>query len=207
MSSQKPLIPTFLRVRRKPTWGTCAGLILLAESANRTKKGGQELIGGLDVRVNRNHFGRQTESFEAELALPFLAAENSDQATKPYKGIFIRAPVVEKMLPVVQGEQSDEKALDEMVVAPSRHSGKQTAERQTWQPVEIMAVLPGRSRTLREKLVAVIPEVENGDIVAVRQGNIFGTSFHPELTKDPRIHVWWLEQIRDLAPEEDRIQT
>ena len=47
-------------------------MILLAESANRTKHGGQELIGGLDVRVNRNHFGRQAESFTSPLDLPFL---------------------------------------------------------------------------------------------------------------------------------------
>ncbi|KAA8563870.1 hypothetical protein EYC84_011885 [Monilinia fructicola] len=64
----------FVKVHRRPTWGTCAGLILLSESANRTKAGGQELIGGLDVRVNRNHFGRQVESFSADLNLPFLSS-------------------------------------------------------------------------------------------------------------------------------------
>lgn len=57
---------------QKPTWGTCVSLILLADSPNQTKNGGQELIGGLHVRVNRNNFGCQTESFQAPLGLPFL---------------------------------------------------------------------------------------------------------------------------------------
>src|SRR5689334_24761064 len=99
---------TSRRVKRKPTWGTCAGLILLAESANRTKKGGQELIGGLDVRVNRNHFGRQTESFQANLQLPFLGDTEGTAANKPYRCVFIRAPVVEKILPHQSGIQTEE---------------------------------------------------------------------------------------------------
>lgn len=48
-------------VRQKPTWGTCAGMILLANEANNTKKGGQKLLGGLDIRVNRNQFGSQVK--------------------------------------------------------------------------------------------------------------------------------------------------
>src|SRR5436190_17789933 len=47
----------------KPTWGTCAGMILLANEANKTKKGGQNLIGGLDITVNRNQFGSQASPF------------------------------------------------------------------------------------------------------------------------------------------------
>ncbi len=54
----KPL-REFVKFHRKPTWGTCAGLILLAEKADRQNKDGQELIGGLDIVVERNHFGRQ----------------------------------------------------------------------------------------------------------------------------------------------------
>src|ERR1700712_4435525 len=101
---------TFRRVLRNPTWGTCAGLILLAESANRTKKGGQDLIGGLDIRVNRNHFGRQVESFQTELKLPFLAEANHlpGGSNLPFKGVFIRAPVVERLLPVKEGPQVEE---------------------------------------------------------------------------------------------------
>jgi 5'-phosphate synthase pdxT subunit len=109
----------FVKVRRRPTWGTCAGLILLAESANRTKKGGQDLIGGLDVRVNRNHFGRQTESFQANLNLSFLGSTEKAGRDAPYRCVFIRAPVVEKILPHKKGEQT-EADPDTTVVAPSK---------------------------------------------------------------------------------------
>lgn len=182
---------------RKPTWGTCAGLILLAESANRTKKGGQDLIGGLDVRVNRNYFGRQTESFEAALDLPFLNNDHGATEIKPFNGIFIRAPVVEKVLPTIRGEQREEGARDGTVIAPARES---LMEPLAHKPVEIMAKLPGRRRALPEKIVASLNE-EAGDIVAVRQGNVFGTSFHPELTQDPRIHIWWLERVKRAVLE------
>lgn len=173
----------------------------MAESANRTKKGGQDLIGGLDVRVNRNYFGRQTESFEAELDLPFLSTGEGGGTAEPFNGVFIRAPVVEKLLPAVHGEQTSEGALDGTVIAPSRHPQGTAAQKQVLQPVEIMATLPGRSRTLREKLVTMGLQDETGDIVAVKQGNVFGTSFHPELTEDARIHVWWLQQVRDILKE------
>ncbi|KAL8998676.1 MAG: hypothetical protein Q9169_002337 [Polycauliona sp. 2 TL-2023] len=180
----------FVKVLRKPTWGTCAGLILLAESANRIKKGGQELIGGLDVRVNRNYFGRQTESFEAQINLPFLA-EDSSTNHQPFQGIFIRAPVVEKILPPMSGEQKEEAVRDETVIAPAKDSKHGQA---SW-PVEVMATLPGRTRKLVEKVEAVGLDEEIGDIIAVKQQNVFGTSFHPELTSDARIHVWWLRQV------------
>ena len=204
-SFKKPLT-SIPRVRRRPTWGTCAGLILLAESANRTKKGGQELIGGLDVRVNRNYFGRQTESFEAELALPFLKTKVGTGDVKPFNGIFIRAPVVEKLLPVIQGEQEIETAVNETVIAPSL-SPEDTMSDRFLRPVEVMATLPGRSRTLREKVAAAGLEDEAGDIVAVKQGNVFGTSFHPELTDDARVHVWWLQQVRDMTRDHEKTKS
>ncbi|KAL8774293.1 MAG: hypothetical protein Q9209_001044 [Squamulea sp. 1 TL-2023] len=196
----------FVKVRRRPTWGTCAGLILLAESANRIKKGGQELIGGLDVRVNRNYFGRQTESFEADLDLPFLH-DDSPSKDEAFRGIFIRAPIVEKILPPVTGEQKVEADRDATVVAPAKDSA--TKEPGVW-PVEVMARLPGRSKRLAEKLEAMDLDEGIGDIVAVRQRNVFGTSFHPELTPDARIHVWWLRQVwnsiqmKDLSEEAAR---
>ena len=189
------------RVLRRPTWGTCAGLILLAESANRTKKGGQDLIGGLDVRVNRNYFGRQTESFEADLTLPFLNIVSEEGEARPFNGIFIRAPIVEKLLPVMKGEQVGESATDATVIAPARAPEGKAAEEQTLKPVEIMATLPGRSRTLEYKLAELGLSDEIGDIVAVRQGNVFGTSFHPELTEDVRIHVWWLNEVKRALRE------
>ncbi len=71
----------------RPTWGTCAGMILLAEQATGQKLGGQALIGGLDVTVNRNYFGRQVDSFEADLDVPALG-------DTPFHAVFIRAPAI-----------------------------------------------------------------------------------------------------------------
>ena len=153
------------RVQKRPTWGTCAGLILLSDEANATKKGGQELIGGLSVRVHRNHFGRQIESFESDLDLPFLQSESD---LVPFSGVFIRAPVVEEVL----SNNNDLRS-----------------------PVEVLAKLPGRVNKMKPGLSQANTKDDAGDIIAVRQGNILGTSFHPELTKDARIHVWWLKQI------------
>ncbi|ODM20597.1 hypothetical protein SI65_03650 [Aspergillus cristatus] len=174
----------FVKVHRKPAWGTCAGLILLSESANRTKKGGQELIGGLDVRVNRNHFGRQTESFQAPLDLPFLESEQTS-----FPAVFIRAPVVEKIMYNQEGAQTGE----ETVVAPSKQPAAETIARE----VEVLASLPGRAARLANEGKEVNADKDTGDIVAVRQGNVFGTSFHPELTDDARIHAWWLRQVEE----------
>ena len=152
------------------------------------------------MRVNRNYFGRQTESFETELALPFLGT--TDGSNKPFNGIFIRAPVVEEILSAIHVEQAHAGAVDEMVIAPSR-SPKDEMKELLVQPVEIMASLPGRSQMLRDKVAAMGLEDEAGDIVAVRQGNVFGTSFHPELTEDTRIHVWWLQQVRDMIQAQE----
>lgn len=182
----------FVKVQRKPTWGTCAGLILLAEAANQTKKGGQELIGGLDVRVNRNHFGRQVESFQADIHLPFLGDSNG---LKPatYPGVFIRAPIVEKLLPNVEGAQVEELNVDGTILAPSKESRQAVAK-----TVEIIGMLPGRLKKAGQQVGPDVPTTEAvGDIIAVKQGNVFGTSFHPELTTDMRIHVWWLRQITE----------
>jgi 5'-phosphate synthase pdxT subunit len=180
----------FVKIQRKPTWGTCAGLILLAEAANQTKKGGQELIGGLDVRVNRNHFGRQVESFQADLELPFLGELNG-QKPEPYPGVFIRAPIVEKLLPQVPGEQVDELEVGGTVLAPSKQTSKVVAK-----PVQVLGILPGRLKKAEEQVGANVATSQAiGDIIAVKQGNVFGTSFHPELTPDIRIHLWWLREV------------
>lgn len=173
----------FVKLHRKPVWGTCAGLILLAESANKSKQSGQELIGGLDVRVHRNYFGRQVESFEADLELPFLQS--------PFHSVFIRAPVVEKVLPptnIVSAEKSPD-----TVLAPPRQA--------TNAAVEILGRLPGRARAIRDKTTTAEDLGEDGDIVAVKQGNVFGTAFHPELTGDERIHAWWLTEVVRLKSE------
>jgi pyridoxal 5'-phosphate synthase pdxT subunit len=169
-------------------------LILLAESANRTKRGGQELIGGLDVRVNRNHFGRQVESFVTDLDLPFLndlGGRFIDDSTL-FRCIFIRAPIVEKILPYVEGEQKEEKSREDTVIAPTRKVEKGEARKAISREVEVLARLPASN---------IDAESESGTVVAVRQGNVFGTSFHPELTGDVRIHVWWLRQLMQCARE------
>lgn len=79
----------------RPTWGTCAGMILLAERAEGQKQGGQPLIGGLDITVNRNYFGRQTDSFETDLHVPLWA-------DAPFHAIFIRAPAIIALGPTVE---------------------------------------------------------------------------------------------------------
>ena len=128
------LDPLRERVRAgMPTFGTCAGMILLAD---RILDGaaGQETIGGLDVTVRRNAFGRQVDSFESELDVKGLDA--------PVHAVFIRAPWVEAV----------------------------GAE------------------------VEVLAEAE-GHPVAVRQGHLLATSFHPEVDGDGRIHRLFLEQV------------
>lgn len=121
----------------RPIWGTCAGMILLAERATGQKEGGQPLLGGLDVTVNRNYFGRQVDSFETALEVPLF-----DPPQSP--GVFIRAPAITQIGP----------------------------------GVEPLAALPGPV------------------YVAVRQGPILATAFHPELTGDTRWHALFLEMVR-----------
>ncbi|MEZ4676340.1 MAG: pyridoxal 5'-phosphate synthase glutaminase subunit PdxT [Caldilineaceae bacterium] len=70
-----------------PTWGTCAGMILLANQATHQKQGGQPLLGGFNITVDRNYFGRQVDSFEADLFVPDLGAD-------PFRAVFIRAPAI-----------------------------------------------------------------------------------------------------------------
>ncbi|KAJ9150721.1 SNO glutamine amidotransferase [Pleurostoma richardsiae] len=185
---------SFVKVERKPTWGTCAGLILLAEEANATKKGGQELIGGLDVRVHRNHFGRQIESFVADVELPFLGDDaETPSSAAPFPAVFIRAPVVEQLLPhtrLASGQAGGEAHVPN---AETEHKSE----------VEVLAVVPGRTKRVKGGLgsdeSSSAGDGDVNDIVAVRQGNILGTSFHPELTNDVRIHVWWLQQVLKSA--------
>jgi 5'-phosphate synthase pdxT subunit len=122
-----------------PMFGTCAGMIMLADEI----QGGvadQETIGGLDVVVRRNAFGRQVDSFEAELDVSTL--------DEPFHAMFIRAPWVEEVGP----------------------------------DVEVVAT------------VATGPAT--GRIVAVRQGHLLATSFHPEVTGDDRIHALFADLVR-----------
>jgi pyridoxal 5'-phosphate synthase pdxT subunit len=128
--------------RGKPTFGTCAGMILLAARAANQKQGGQPLLGGLDVTANRNYFGRQVDSFETWLEVP-------DLGEGPCHAVFIRAPAITQVGPGVQ----------------------------------VLAQLPA--------LHASDPPVA----VAVREGMILATAFHPELTDDLRWHTLFLEMV------------
>ena len=121
-----------------PAFGTCAGMILLAD---RVIDGvpGQETVGGLDATVRRNAFGRQVDSFEGPLDIAGIA--------DPVPGVFIRAPWVEATGPGV------------------------------------------------EVLGRVAEGEAAGRIVAVRQGPLMATSFHPEMGRDPRVHALFVDLI------------
>lgn len=118
-----------------PVLGTCAGLVLLAKHGDeQVEKTKQPLLLLMDVRVNRNAFGRQKESFESLVDFKGL--------TDPFNAIFIRAPCITE-------------------------AGK---------GVEILSTY-------------------GGYIVAARQKNILALAFHPELTDDLRIHLYFLKMI------------
>ena len=120
--------------RQHAMWGTCAGAIFLSKDVRRD----QPLLGLMDIQVQRNAFGRQVDSFEADLQVPEL-----NQATGknlPYHAFFIRAPIIESV-----GEDAK-----------------------------------------------VLASMEDGRIVAARQGHLLATSFHPELTNDTRFHEYFL---------------
>lgn len=141
------------------------------------------------MRVHRNHFGRQIESFVADIELPFLAQSellSEPDSAAPFPGVFIRAPIVEKLLMHDVSDVSVKPGVQVTVGNPEKAT------------VEILGVLSDRTKRVEGGPTESSKEVQGGDvnnIVAVRQGNIMGTSFHPELTDDIRIHVWWLEQV------------
>ena len=126
-----------------PVFGSCAGMIMLAD---RLLDGadGQETVGGIDMTVRRNAFGRQVDSFESDIALAGLGSP----AERLFRAVFIRAPWVE----------------------------------QTGEQVEILGTEPATGR-----------------IVAVRQGPLLATSFHPELTGDTRVHRLFVDVVRERA--------
>jgi 5'-phosphate synthase pdxT subunit len=126
-----------------PAYGSCAGMIMLADRIEGGRPD-QETIGGLDVTVLRNAFGRQVDSFEADLEIPVLGPE-------PLHAVFIRAPWVE--------DAGD--------------------------GVQVLGRLPEGPAA--------------GRIVAVRQGHLLATSFHPELTGDTRVHEYFVEMVREQA--------
>jgi 5'-phosphate synthase pdxT subunit len=133
------------RIKRgMPVYGSCAGMIMLAAEV-LDGRADQESFGGLDVTVRRNAFGRQVDSFEADLEFAGVGTVHA---------VFIRAPWVE--------------------VASDA--------------VEVLARVEGGPA--------------DGRIVAVRQGNLLATSFHPELTGDVRVHALFVEMVRAARTEE-----
>jgi pyridoxal 5'-phosphate synthase pdxT subunit len=132
-----------------PVYGSCAGMIMLAD---RLVDGieGQLTLGGLDITVRRNAFGRQVDSFEASVPLAGIRGQ-------PFHAVFIRAPWVEK-------------------VGPS---------------VEVLGRVPNGPDD---------PDAA-GRIVAVRQGVLLATAFHPELTGDHRVHALFVEVVREYLKE------
>lgn len=131
----------------------------------------------------------------ADVELPFLAQSgllSEADSAAPFPGVFIRAPIVEQLL--MQGDSI--KSVEPGVKVASGDPEKPK--------VEILAVLPDRTTRVKGGPVETSAELQGGhlnNIVAVRQGNIMGTSFHPELTDDIRIHVWWLEQVTKSLPQ------
>ena len=123
-----------------PAFGSCAGMIMLAD---RLTDGvpGQQTYGGIDMTVRRNAFGRQVDSFERDIALTGLSDHEG-----PLRAVFIRAPWVE----------------------------------QVGAGVSILGTEQGTGR-----------------IVAVRQGPLLATAFHPELTTDRRIHQLFVDIVKD----------
>lgn len=122
-----------------PAFGSCAGMIMLAD---RLTDGvtGQQTYGGIDMTVRRNAFGRQVDSFERDITLTGLTEDH------PLRAVFIRAPWVE----------------------------------QIGAGVSVLGTDQGTGR-----------------IVAVRQGQLLATAFHPELTPDRRIHQLFVEIVKD----------
>jgi 5'-phosphate synthase pdxT subunit len=116
-------------------FGTCTGMILMSKGISNNGVGS---MGLMDVKVKRNAFGRQKESFETELAIPSLGK-------KLFPAVFIRAPIIE--------EAGD--------------------------GVEVLARL------------------DDGTMVAARQGKMLAAAFHPELTDDLRVHQYFLDIVRD----------
>lgn len=134
-----------------PAYGSCAGMILLAAEVLDGRPDQQQL-GGLDVVVRRNAFGRQVDSFETDLEVGGVEGP-------PVRAVFIRAPWVEK----------------------------------AGADVEVLATVPARTLTGADAGAAA------GRVVAVRQGAVLATAFHPELTGDGRLHELFCRMVREAV--------
>lgn len=102
----------------RPIWGICAGMILLAERIDGQKQGGQPLIGGMEIEVNRNYFGRQVNSFETMLDVSNIA--DFYEAEKPYQAVFIRAPIITEVRDGVEILASFLSGLEDKLIVAAR---------------------------------------------------------------------------------------
>ncbi|MBD7998808.1 pyridoxal 5'-phosphate synthase glutaminase subunit PdxT [Oerskovia gallyi] len=145
-----------------PVYGSCAGMILLADRVLGATHD-QQTLGGLDVTVRRNAFGRQVDSFESSV-------EMSGVRGGPVPAAFIRAPWVEETGPGVQ------------VLARTRHRG---------------ASVPAAPARAADAAPSAGAGEDAGRIVAVRQGTLLATSFHPEITGDARVHELFVAIVKE----------
>jgi 5'-phosphate synthase pdxT subunit len=104
----------------KPMWGTCAGLIFLANKATGMKEGGQALIGGIDCFVHRNFFGAQINSFETMLPAPACIRKEDEDPN--FRAVFIRAPAITEVGPGVQVLATYTLSKEELRQAEGRES-------------------------------------------------------------------------------------
>eukprot|EP01113_Clastostelium_recurvatum_P046677 TRINITY_DN8215_c0_g1_i1.p2 TRINITY_DN8215_c0_g1~~TRINITY_DN8215_c0_g1_i1.p2 ORF type:complete len:247 (+),score=42.82 TRINITY_DN8215_c0_g1_i1:34-741(+) len=98
---------------RKPTWGTCAGCIMMANNVHGQKEGGQQLIGGMDIIAHRNFFGRQMNSFEMPI---HISLPDQEGPAPPFPGVFIRAPAI---LGISSSDKADEVRVLARLQVPS----------------------------------------------------------------------------------------
>lgn len=157
----------------KPLWGTCAGLIFLAKQLKNGKVN-QKILGALNIQVTRNAFGRQLDSFSTKLDFSSFIPGCCD-----FQTVFIRAPVVTQVLsePDLLPEIEEKRSLSPPEIINSLNSYNNPA------PVEVLYKLKN------------VDHHNHDLIVAVRQGNVLGTSFHPELADDYRFHKWFLDEF------------
>lgn len=207
----------------KPVWGTCAGMILLAErcvGGSAVIENGQSLIGGLDILVCRNYFGSQISSFEMATPCPPGFEEGGS-----YPGVFIRAPAI-----LTAGD--DIEVLGKVVATPCRQAAVVLRELENkianGENVIMMGVVDALERKDGLKYVDVkrenavpasdgeekkdtsitemekieLPGAADGTnarevICAARKNNTLITAFHPEITTDYRWHQYFFNMVKE----------
>ena len=169
-----------------PVYGTCAGMILLADRVVGAADG-QQTLGGIDMTVRRNAFGRQVDSFEVDL--PIAGVTEPPWSPRVPSGMVSSGTVSGDRVP----NGTDDSGTDASRTAPGERALGEEEGRafrgvfiraprveQTGPAVEILARLPA-----------------TGDVVAVRQGALLATAFHPEVGGDRRLHAHFVALITD----------